>query len=74
MELKKGALVTFFDGVNIGKVGKVISIEEQTGQKRKNFLISIKDQKGSIFKTILDYAFVIGKEKSRISFPDMEVN
>ncbi len=73
LKLEKESLVIFVDGNNIGKHGKVTSIIEQTGQKRRNFLVTIQNEKGETFQTMLDYAFVIGDKKLRISLPNKEV-
>jgi small subunit ribosomal protein S4e len=73
VKLEKGSIVAFADGNNVGKYGTVTSIEEQTGQKRKNFLISIQDEKGETFQTVLNYAFVVGDKKLKITLPTKEV-
>jgi len=73
LRLEKGMLALFVDGNNIGKYGSIKAIEEQTGQKRKNFLISIEDENGTSYQTILDYAFVIGNQEPIISLPGKEV-
>jgi small subunit ribosomal protein S4e len=72
VKLEKGMLATFADGSNIGKYGTVTLIEEQTGQKRKNFLITIQDEKGETFQTVLDYAFAVGGNKPKITLPSQE--
>ncbi|MBS7656807.1 MAG: 30S ribosomal protein S4e [Candidatus Bathyarchaeia archaeon] len=72
LKLGKEALVVFADGNNIGKYGIVTSIVEQTGQKRKNFLITIQNEMGEAYQTVLNYAFVVGDKKPRISLPSKE--
>lgn len=72
LKLQKEMLAAFMDGNNIGKYGTITSIEEQTGQKRRNFLITIKNEAGETFQTILNYAFVVGDKKPRISLPATE--
>jgi small subunit ribosomal protein S4e len=69
LKLGKEMLALFVDGNNIGKHGTIVSIEEQTGQKRRDFLVTIKDENGETFQTILDYAFIVGDKTSRISLP-----
>jgi len=72
LKLEKGALVVFADGNNVGKYGTVTTIVEQTGQKRTNFLITIQDETGEAFQTVLNYAFVVGDKKPKISLPSKE--
>jgi small subunit ribosomal protein S4e len=72
LKLQKGMLAAFADGHNIGKYGTITAIEEQTGQKRRNFLITINNEAGETFQTILNYAFVVGDKKPRISLPASE--
>jgi small subunit ribosomal protein S4e len=69
LKLEKGNLAVFADGNNIGKYGTVASIEEQTGQKRRNFLITIQNEKGEAYQTILKYAFAVGDKKLKITMP-----
>jgi len=72
VKLEKGIMAAFADGNNIGKYGAVTTIEEQTGQKRKNFLITIQDEKGEAFQTVLNYAFAVGDKKLKITLPSQE--
>jgi small subunit ribosomal protein S4e len=72
VKLAKGSMAAFTDGSNIGKYGTVTSIEEQTGQKRKNFLITIQDEKGETYQTVLNYAFAVGDKKLKIALPTQE--
>ena len=72
LKLGEEMLATFVDGNNIGKYGTITSIEEQTGRKRKDFLVAIEDEKGGIFRTILKYAFVVGDKAPRISLPSID--
>jgi small subunit ribosomal protein S4e len=72
LKLEKGNLAVFADGNNIGKYGTVTSIEEQTGQKRRNFLITIQNEKGEAYQTILKYAFTVGDKKLKITMPSKE--
>ncbi|MCW4020111.1 MAG: 30S ribosomal protein S4e [Candidatus Bathyarchaeota archaeon] len=72
LKFGKGMLASFVDGNNIGKHGTITSIEEQTGQKRRNFLVTIKDAEGETFQTILNYTFVVGEKAPSISLPGTE--
>jgi len=72
LKLQKGMLAAFVDGNNIGKYGTITSVEEQAGQKRRDFLITIKSEAEETFQTILNYAFVVGDKKPQISLPETE--
>ncbi|MEM1541479.1 MAG: 30S ribosomal protein S4e [Ignisphaera sp.] len=64
LEVNKLAIV--IDGRNVGRIGKIININERTGMKRKHALITLEDLSGHRFQTILDYVMVIGEEKPLI--------
>ena len=72
LKLEKGMLALFVGGKNLGKYGAIVSIEEQTEQKRRNLLVTIKDEKGQTFQTISNYVFVVGDKTLRISLPSTE--
>jgi len=72
LRLEEGMSAILIDGKNIGKHGIISSIEKQSGRKRRNLLVNIKDEDGKVYQSILDYAFVIGDETSRISLPETE--
>jgi len=72
LKMKEGMSAILIDGKNIGKHGIISSIEKQSGRKRRNLLVDIKDEKGETYQSILDYAFIIGDEKPRISLPSTE--
>jgi small subunit ribosomal protein S4e len=72
LKLEKGMTACFVDGNNVGRYGTVASIEEQTGQKRKKFLVTIQDENEETFQTILSYAFAVGDSKPKISLASKE--
>ncbi len=72
LKLGEGMMASFVDGNNIGKYGAITSIEEQTGQKRRDFLVAIEDEKERTFRTVLRYAFVVGEKAPQISLPSLE--
>jgi small subunit ribosomal protein S4e len=72
LKLGKEMMASFVDGNNIGKYGTITSIEEQTGQKRRDFLVAIEDEKERTFRTVLKYAFVVGEKAPQISLPSLE--
>jgi len=71
MKLAEGMFAIFTSGKNIGKSGRIVSIEE-TGRERRKSLVTIEDEKGERYQTILDYIFVVGNEKPHISLPSLE--
>ncbi len=69
LKLGNEMLALLVDGVNRSKYGTITSIAEQAGQKRRGFLVAIKDANGGTFQTVLDYAFLVGDRAPRISLP-----
>jgi small subunit ribosomal protein S4e len=57
-------------GKNIGKYGKIVEIEEAKGKKRRSALVTIEDEKGNRYQTILDFIFATGETQSSISLPE----
>ena len=68
MKEKASALIT--GGKNIGKHGKIVKIEEMEGKKRRDALVTIEDESGNRFQTILNLVFSIGESKPIISLPE----
>ena len=71
VKLAKGTFAILTSGKNIGKSGRIITIEE-SGLKRRNSLVTIEDEGGERYQTILDYVFTVGDEKPQISLPRPE--
>jgi len=71
LKLTEEMMTMITGGKNAGKYGRVVSIDE-SGQERRSSLVTIEDDKGKRYQTTLDYVFLIGDEKSRISLPSME--
>ena len=72
MKLDEGVPAMIVGGKNIGVHGKIVSIEEKPGQKRRNFLVTIEDKKRNRFQTILDFVFVVGSKAPCISLPEVD--
>jgi len=72
MKLNEGAPAIIVGGKNIGIHGKIVSIEERPGQKRRNFLVTIEDKKRNRFQTTLDFVFVVGSKTPCISLPEVD--
>ena len=61
------AIVT--QGRNVGIEGKVIAVEKRIGAHAST--VTLEDSEGTRFQTALDYVFVLGKTKSKISLDEM---
>jgi small subunit ribosomal protein S4e len=71
-KLAIGAPAIVTGGKNIGKYGKVTTIEKKPNQKRRDLIVTIEDQSGDQFQTILDFVFVLGDTKPSISLPEAD--
>ncbi|MGC9047178.1 MAG: 30S ribosomal protein S4e, partial [Caldisphaera sp.] len=67
ISLEEGDLAIVMWGKNVGKVGKLISINKQWGWKWTS--VTLEGKGGKQFQTALNYILVIGKEKPIISLP-----
>jgi len=65
--LEKGVLATVIGGINVGRVGRILSISEGVRHYRK--LVIVEDVRGGTFSTSLDKVFVIGVSKPEITLP-----
>jgi small subunit ribosomal protein S4e len=72
IKLDKGAQVLLVGGKNMGKCGKIVELEERKGQKRREQLATIEDNKGDRFQTTLYMVFVIGETEPAISLPEVK--
>lgn len=68
MQEKDFGIIT--GGKNIGKYGKIVEIEKAEGKKRRNALVTIEDEKGNRYQTILDFVFAIGETQPTITLPE----
>jgi small subunit ribosomal protein S4e len=64
MKEKDFAVIT--GGKNVGKHGRIVEIEKAVGKKRRSALVTIEDEKGNRYQTILDFVFAVGEEQSLI--------
>ena len=71
-KLTAGAPAIVIGGQNMGKFGKVATIEMQADKKRRDLLVTLKDSNGNQFQTILDFVFVLGDTDSNISIPEAD--
>jgi small subunit ribosomal protein S4e len=70
IKMKENDIAITTGGKNIGKYGKIVEIEKAKATKRRNSLVTIEDEKGNRFQTILDFAFPVGDAKPLISLPE----
>lgn len=68
MKEKVFAIIT--GGKNIGKYGKIVEIEKAEGKKRRNALVTIEDEKGNRYQTVLNFVFAIGETQPLISLAE----
>jgi small subunit ribosomal protein S4e len=59
-------------GKNMGKYGKVVTIEKKPSKKRRDLLVTLEDTDGNQFQTILDFVFILGDTKPSISLPEAD--
>lgn len=71
ISLKENDFAVITGGKNIGKYGKIVEIEEAEGKKRRNALVTVEDQKGSRYQTILNLVIAIGETQSLIALPEV---
>ena len=69
-KLSEGAPAIIIDGKNMGKFGKIVTIEKRPEQKRRNTLVTIEGSDGSRFQTTMDYIFVVGDKQPHISLTE----
>ena len=66
--LKEGVLAIISGGRNVGRVGRVVSI--QRGIRRYRSIVTLEDKHGNKFQTSLEYLFPIGEEEPLIKLPE----
>lgn len=64
---KEGCLALITGGSNVGKAGRITSIQEAAGPSSDRFLVEAEDEE---FQAPEEYVFVIGEESSEISLPE----
>ena len=71
-KLSVGAPIIIIGGKNMGKVGKVATIEKQADKKRRDLLVTLKDVNGNQLQTIMDFVFILGESESLIALPEAQ--
>jgi len=69
-KMKEKDFVVITGGKNVGRYGKIVEIEKATGRKRRNALVTIEDEKGVRYQTILGFVFALGETQSLISLAE----
>jgi len=72
MKLTVGVPAIIIGGKNVGKYGKITTIEEKPSQKRRDLLVTIENKKGNRFQTTLNFIFVLGETEPSISLPGVD--
>lgn len=70
LNLEEGVLAVITGGKNIGRWGEVVTIERMEGPHLPT--ITLKEEGGDHFKTVLNKVFTIGKGMPWISMPEVE--
>jgi small subunit ribosomal protein S4e len=74
IKMKENDYVIITGGKNVGKHGKIVEIEKVKGKKRKDAIVTVEDEKGNRYQTIMDFVFALGEEKPMISLPEVSQN
>ena len=70
VKMKEDDFAMITGGKNIGKHGKIVEIEKSEGKEHRNALVTIDDEKGNRYQTILNLVFAIGETKPLISLTE----
>jgi small subunit ribosomal protein S4e len=66
IKMKEKDVAVITGGKNIGRHGKIVEIEKAEGKKRRNTLVTIEDEKGNRYQTILNFVFAMGEKESLV--------
>ena len=69
-KLKQNDFAIITGGKNIGKYGKIIEIERAKGKKRGKALVTLDDEKGNRYQTILKLVFATGETQPLVTLPE----
>ena len=64
IKFERGNIALVVAGRNLGKTGKIVDM--QNGTATRPAMVTIEDQTGNKFDTIVDYTFVVGSDKPAI--------
>jgi len=68
LPFEEGSLALIMAGRNVGRVGRILSVQHGWGRKRS--IVTLEDPTGNRFQTSLDYILIIGRDKPVISLPE----
>ncbi|MEM4713266.1 MAG: 30S ribosomal protein S4e [Candidatus Bathyarchaeia archaeon] len=72
IKMKENDYVIITSGKNMGKHGKIVEIEKVKGKKRKDAIVTVEDEKGNRYQTVMEFVFAIGETKPLISLPEAQ--
>jgi len=64
-----GSYAIVVGGKNIGRHGKMVELSQERGLQPK--IVTIEDDKGNRFQTVLEYVFSLGEQERSISLPEV---
>ena len=70
LKLSEDIHAIIIGGKNVGKYGKIATVEKRPGQKRRDSLVTIEGKNGNRFQTTLNLIFVTGDTQPWISLPE----
>jgi small subunit ribosomal protein S4e len=70
IEIKEKNFAVITGGKNIGKYGKIVDLEKAEGKRRRSAIVTIEDEKGSRYQTILDFVFAVGETQPLITLQE----
>lgn len=73
IKMKEGCYAIITGGKNVGKYGKIVEIESVETKKRRNALVTVEDEKGNKYQTILNFTFAVGENSPLIALPEVKV-
>jgi len=65
---EKGKLAVTIGGRNVGRIGKILEIQQGIGRKRT--LVTLEDLEGNKFQTTLDKIFIVGSDKPLVTLSE----
>lgn len=71
IKIKESGYVIITGGKNVGKYGRIVGIEKVKGKKRKDAIVTVEDEKGNRYQTVMEFVFAIGETKPLISLPEV---
>jgi small subunit ribosomal protein S4e len=71
IKMKEGCYAIITGGKNVGKLGKIVEIESVEAKKRRNALVTVEDEKGKKYQTILNFTFAVGENNPLIALPEV---